>query len=141
MRKGKLLALIILILGFTFVSLSPVTGKADQGSAKTGGTTKKSTTKKGTKKGGAAGGQLALGRKVFDIHCATCHPDGINTIEPEKSLKMADLKKFGFNGVADVKVRVIEGKGIMPVFKDELKPNEIDAVSAFVWSQAQKGWK
>lgn len=96
--------------------------------------------KKSTAKKGAATGS-ALGAKIFQKECAACHDGGNNTIESEKTLKLEALKKFGFNGVPDIKTRVENGAGVMPVYKDILKPNEIDAVANYVWGKAQKGWK
>lgn len=81
------------------------------------------------------------GAKVFDIKCSVCHDGGNNTIEPEKTLKLAALKKYGFNSVEDIKKRVMEGKGIMPAFKEELSQEEINAVAAYVWQRAQNDWR
>ncbi|KAF0248664.1 MAG: cytochrome c mono- and diheme variants family [bacterium] len=92
------------------------------------------------KKGG--GGAAALGARIFQKECTACHDGGNNTIESEKTLKADAFKKFGFNSVADVKKRVENGAGVMPVYKDVLKPNEIDAVANYVWNKSQKkGWK
>ena len=82
-----------------------------------------------------------LGQKVFEVNCAACHDKGENSVEPTKTLKAAALKENGFNSVADVRKRVETGKGVMPVFSDRLKADEIDAVAAHVWEQSQKGWK
>lgn len=82
-----------------------------------------------------------LGAKVFESNCSPCHAGGENTIEATKTLKTAALKENGFNGVVDIKKRVQEGKGVMPVFKDQLKANEIDAVAGYVWEKAQSNWK
>ncbi len=82
-----------------------------------------------------------LGAKVFEANCSPCHANGANTVEATKTLKADALKENGFNGVADIKKRVEEGKGVMPVFKDQLKPAEIDAVANYVWEQSQKDWK
>ena len=82
-----------------------------------------------------------LGATVFERECTACHAGGNNTIENDKTLKLDALKKFGFNAPTDIHKRVEEGKGVMPVFKDSLKAEEIDAVANYVWTQAQKGWK
>ncbi len=116
MRIGKLLLIAVMVLGYTIGMLSPVTGQ----------------TKKSSGPNGAA---------IFEDKCSTCHEGGENTVEEDKTLKLDALKKNGFNGVDDIKKRVEEGKGVMPTFKEELKPAEIDAVANYVWSQAQKGWK
>ena len=35
----------------------------------------------------------ATGEALFKEHCAVCHPDGGNTINPEKTLHQKDLQK------------------------------------------------
>lgn len=82
-----------------------------------------------------------LGAKVFEANCSPCHAGGENTVEAAKTLKSDALKANGFNGVADIKKRVEEGKGVMPVFKDQLKPTEIDAVANYVWEKSKDNWK
>lgn len=117
MLRKKLLIVVIFIIAFSLLTFSSATGQ----------------TKK--KPAGDAGA------KLFEEHCATCHDGGLNTIEADKTLMLDALKKNGFNGVDDIKARVLEGKGIMPSFKDELKADEVTAVSTYVWAQAQKNWK
>ena len=138
MRKAKLVALCVLILSF---SLTMITPAMTQHSKKT--SRKKASTSKVQKKETPTDSDpvLELGAKVFDVNCSACHDGGGNTIEAEKTLLMDSLKANGFAGIDDVKKRIEEGAGIMPVFKDQLKPEEIDAVSAFVWQKAQKEWK
>jgi len=83
-----------------------------------------------------------LGKKVFEDNCVVCHANGNNTVEATKTLKADALKANGFSSVEDVKKRVVEGKGVMPTFKETLKPAEIDAVANYVWTQAQSNsWK
>jgi cytochrome c6 len=82
-----------------------------------------------------------LGAKVFEASCSPCHAGGDNTVEAAKTLKAAALKENGFTSAADVKKRVEQGKGVMPVFKDQLKPQEIDAVASYVWEKGQNNWK
>ena len=86
-------------------------------------------------------GSNELGQKVFQANCTACHDKGENTIEPTKTLKSSALKENGFNGIADIKKRVQEGKGVMPVFSDRLKVEEINAVAGYVWAESQKDWK
>ncbi len=66
---------------------------------------------------------------MFEANCSPCHEGGNNTVEATKTLKAAALKENGFSSVADVKTRVEEGKGVMPVFKGQLKAEEIEAVA------------
>jgi cytochrome c6 len=124
MRQKKLVAALVLIIALTLSVLPSVTGQ----------TAKKGGAKKG-------GGASAAGAKVFNEQCTTCHDGGGNSIEANKTLKLADLKANGFNSPADIQQRVKEGKGIMPAFEEQLKPAEINAVAAYVWAKAQKDWK
>ena len=83
-----------------------------------------------------------LGKQVFEDNCVVCHANGNNTVEATKTLKMDALKANGFAGADDIKKRVLEGKGVMPSFKETLKTSEVDAVASYVWSQAQtNSWK
>lgn len=121
MKKTKIFALVAVVFMLSLSLISPVMGQ------------KKSSAKKG---GGAS-----LGVKIFQKECTACHPGGTNTIESEKTLKADAFKKFGFNSVADVKKRIENGAGVMPIYKDTLKPAEIEAVANYVWTTSQKnGW-
>lgn len=122
MKKTKIFALAMVVFALCLTLISPVMGQ------------KKSTGKKG-------GSAASLGVKIFNRECTACHPGGTNTIESEKTLKADALKKFGFTSVADVKKRIENGAGVMPIYKDTLKPAEIDAVANYVWTKSQKnGW-
>jgi cytochrome c6 len=121
MRRAKLVALMTFVLTISLVAFSSAEGQ--------------------TKKGGGDKGGAALGKKVFDDQCTACHDGGGNSIEGDKTLKMADLKREGMDNVAAIKKRVEDGKGIMPEFKAQLKPAEIEAVANYVLAQAQKDWK
>ncbi|MEW6730106.1 MAG: c-type cytochrome [Acidobacteriota bacterium] len=127
MRQGKLITVCVFALAFSLAMLSSATGQTKKSSGKTGGA--------------KSGASSAAGAKVFEGNCTVCHEGGNNTVDPPKTLKLAALKQYGFNGPEDIKKRVNEGQGIMPPFKDTLKPAEIDAVAAYVWAQAQKDWK
>lgn len=115
MRYAKLIVLFVFVVSYSLSMLSSATGQ----------------TKGGNK----------LGAKVFADNCSPCHEGGNNSVESDKTLKLAALKANGFNGVPDIKKRVEEGKGVMPVFKDQLKAAEIEAVANYVWERAQKDWK
>jgi cytochrome c6 len=85
--------------------------------------------------------QLKKGNKVFQSQCVNCHKGGDNTIEPSKTLKLADLKKNGYVSSTHIKKIVKGGKGVMPSYKDSLEIEDIEAVSEFVWTKAQDDWK
>jgi cytochrome c6 len=159
MRKIKLGVVFTFALLFTLASLNPTIINADEPAKKPQAPTKSAATTKApakapaskgqapakggatASKGGASLAVLKAGKAVFEDNCVACHDGGNNTIEAPKTLKLDALKKFGFNGPEDIKKRVQDGAGVMPAFKEQLKPAQIDAVAAYVWSQAQKGWK
>jgi cytochrome c6 len=86
---------------------------------------------------------LAVGQKVFNANCAACHRGGKNTVNPQKTLSLADLKKNKIDNSAAIVAQVTNGKGAMPAFgkTGKLKPPEIESVAAYVLDQANKGWK
>lgn len=90
----------------------------------------------------AIAGDAAKGASIFKANCAQCHLGGKNLVQPNKSLKKADLEKYGFNSPDAVIAQVTNGKGAMPAFKSRLKPAQIEDVATYVLDQANdKGWK
>jgi cytochrome c6 len=86
---------------------------------------------------------LAVGAKVFNANCAACHRGGKNTVNAQKTLSLADLKKNKIDTSAAIVAQVTNGKNAMPAFgkTGKLKPPEIESVAAYVLDQANKGWK
>jgi cytochrome c6 len=86
---------------------------------------------------------LAVGKKVFTANCNACHSGGKNTVNAQKTLSLADLKKNKIDTSAAIVAQVTNGKGAMPAFgkTGKLKPPEIESVAAYVLDQANKGWK
>jgi cytochrome c6 len=84
---------------------------------------------------------LANGAKVFSANCASCHAGGKNLVNGAKTLKKADLEKYGMYDVEAIKTQVKKGKAAMPSFLGRLKDDQIDDVSAYVLAQADKDWK
>jgi cytochrome c6 len=83
----------------------------------------------------------AIGSKVFSANCAACHMNGGNVVMANKNLKQDSLKQYGMDSAEAIVAQVTNGKGVMPAFKTKLKPDEIQAVAAYVLAQAEKGWK
>nr|WP_231848435.1 c-type cytochrome [Gloeobacter violaceus] len=90
-----------------------------------------------------AAADLAQGEKVFKANCAMCHAGGRNTVNPAKTLKIEDLKKYKMDTAAAISAQLYNGKGAMPAFgkNGKLKQDQIDSVTAYVLDQANKGWK
>jgi cytochrome c6 len=86
---------------------------------------------------------LEAGKKIFSANCAACHRNGGNTVNPKKTLSLADLKANQKDTLAAVSAQVTNGKSPMPAFgkTGKLKPPEIESVAAYVLDQANKGWK
>ena len=91
-----------------------------------------------------ADGNVATGSQVFAANCNACHLGGKNIIMTNKTLNKADLAKYlkGFNEDAQAAIayQVTNGKNAMPAFKGRLSPQQIEDVSAYVLSKAEKGW-
>lgn len=81
------------------------------------------------------------GAKLFEIHCAGCHPQGGNIIRRGKTLKQAALQKNKVDTLEAIATLVNNGKNNMPAFKDRRSSAEINEVSAYVLEQAAQGWR
>lgn len=78
---------------------------------------------------------------LFEQNCAGCHLNGGNIIRRGKTLKLQVLERNGFHGPAEIVQIVTAGKGNMSAYGDRLSPAEIQAISSYVWEQAQVNWK
>ncbi len=87
-----------------------------------------------------AEGDVALGAKIFNANCTACHSGGMNVVVAPKNLKKETLQKYGMDSAEAIIAQVTNGKAVMPAFKSKLKPEEIEAVAAYVLAQADKGW-
>ncbi len=87
-----------------------------------------------------AAGDAAKGASVFQAKCQVCHKGGKNTVNPQKTLSKSDLEKYGKYSEAAIINQVTNGAGAMPAFGRLLKPQQIENVAAYVFSQSEKGW-
>jgi cytochrome c6 len=81
------------------------------------------------------------GAQIFEIHCAGCHPNGGNIIRRGKNLQLKTLQRNKIDLIEAVSNLVINGKGVMSAFGDQLAPEEIASVSEYVLERAASGWK
>lgn len=44
----------------------------------------------------------ATGEELFKLHCAACHPDGGNIVNPKETLGKADREKHGVKTAKDI---------------------------------------
>jgi cytochrome c6 len=89
----------------------------------------------------ALAADLTNGAKVFSANCAQCHAGGKNLVNAAKSLKQADLEKYGLYSAEAIITQVTKGKAAMPAFGKRLKANQIEDVAAYVLAQADKWGK
>jgi cytochrome c6 len=82
----------------------------------------------------------AGGKAVFTANCASCHAGGKNLVNAAKTLKKADLEKYGMYSAEAIVYQVTNGKGAMPAFGKKLKAEQIENVAAYVLEQADNGW-
>jgi cytochrome c6 len=87
-----------------------------------------------------AGASTPNGQQIFNANCSACHIGGNNVIIAAKTLKKEALERYDMNSLEAITTQVTHGKNAMPSFKNRLTPEEIAAVSGYVFSQAEKGW-
>ena len=81
------------------------------------------------------------GEKIFTTKCTLCHAaDGSGSSPTGKALKAKDLKSDEVQKASDEDLTTIitNGKGKMPAFGKKLKPEDIQALVAYVRSLAKK---
>jgi mono/diheme cytochrome c family protein len=71
--------------------------------------------------------QVKSGAETYARHCAPCH--GPRMVHPEGA---SDLRKFPRDQRERFVTSVSKGKNAMPPWSDLLKPDEIDALWAYV---------
>jgi cytochrome c6 len=81
------------------------------------------------------------GAQLFEANCAGCHPNGGNIIRRGKNLRKNTLKRHHLDSLEAIARKVKEGKNPMPAYGYRLSSEEIEAVSGYVFSQAERGWK
>lgn len=80
------------------------------------------------------------GAGIFAANCAACHAGGKNIVNATKTLSKEDLEKYGMNSLDAIVTQITNGKASMPSFKGRLKPEQIDAVAAYVLEKSEAGW-
>lgn len=89
----------------------------------------------------SAAADTDAGAKLFETHCAGCHPQGGNIIRRGKTLKQAALQRNKVDTLEAIATLVTNGKNNMPAFQERLSLGEINEVSAYVLEQAAQGWR
>ena len=84
--------------------------------------------------GMASGADLKRGEELFRRHCSFCHPDGRNTIRPEKNLKRDTLIKNGITSPEGIVERMRRPGPGMPAFsKERISPEDAESIAHYVW--------
>lgn len=88
----------------------------------------------------AIAADLQVGARLFQNNCTTCHLNGGNVVNGQKTLRQEALRRYGMDSVAAIQQQVTYGKNAMPAFGQRLSAEQIEAVSTYVFDRAQRGW-
>jgi cytochrome c6 len=83
--------------------------------------------------GVACAGEKLDGKKEFVEHCAVCHKDGGNIMNPSKTLKSADREANGIKDASDI-VKLIRkpGQGMTAFDKKTISDKEAKAIAEYI---------
>jgi len=82
----------------------------------------------------ALGADLERGEKLFGRHCSFCHPNGRNTIRPEKNLKRDTLIKNGITSPEDIIKKMRHpGPGMPPFSEKRISPEQAQDIAHYIW--------
>ena len=78
-------------------------------------------------------GEKLSGEKEFKEHCASCHPDGGNIVNPAMTLKKADREKHGVKTVAEI-IKLIRkpGPGMTAFDAKTISNKEAKAIAHYI---------
>ncbi|RNC66344.1 MAG: cytochrome C [Desulfuromonadales bacterium] len=78
-------------------------------------------------------GEKIDGAKEFQEHCASCHADGGNIVNPKKTLKKADMEANGVKSWKDiVKLMRNPGPGMNKFEKKDVSDKEAKAIAEYI---------
>ena len=73
------------------------------------------------------------GKKEFEEHCAVCHKDGGNTVNPAKTLSKKDLEANGVKSAKDIVGKMRKpGTGMTPFDKKTISDKEAKAIAEYI---------
>jgi len=72
---------------------------------------------------GCKGSGQASGAQLFALHCASCHPEGGNTINPAKTLRRDALRANNITTPGDIVERMRKPGPGMPRFSPAVIPD------------------
>jgi len=78
-------------------------------------------------------GQKIDGKKEFEKHCAVCHKDGGNTINPAKTLRKKDREASGVKNAKDIIAKMRKpGPGMTAFDKKTISDKEAKAIADYI---------
>ncbi len=78
-------------------------------------------------------GEKIDGAKDFKEHCAVCHPDGGNIVNPKKTLKKADRDANGVKTWKDIVAKMrTPGPGMTKFEKKDVSDKKAKAIAEYV---------
>lgn len=72
---------------------------------------------------GCTGSSRTSGEQLFALHCASCHPDGGNTINPSRTLRQPDLRANDISTPGDIVAKMRNPGPGMPRFSPAVIPD------------------
>ena len=78
-------------------------------------------------------GEKVDGKKEFEEHCAVCHKDGGNTVNPAKTLSKKDRVANGVKGAKDIVAKMRKpGPGMTQFDKKTISDKEAKAIADYI---------
>jgi cytochrome c6 len=75
----------------------------------------------------------ATGEDLFKLHCAACHPDGGNIINPKETLSKADREKHGVKNAKDIVGKMRKpGPGMTTFDTKALPDKDAQAIAGYI---------
>ena len=84
---------------------------------------------------------LTEGKRLFLKHCAVCHPNGQNVVNPEKTLTKKDLHKNGLSTINSlVQYLINPGQGMPKLVheNEEITKDQAKGVAAYIVNELNK---
>jgi len=79
------------------------------------------------------------GEALFKEHCAACHPDGGNIINPKKTLKKSDLRANNIKSKNDI-VAIMRkpGPGMLKFDEKTISGHDAEEIAEFILKKFEK---
>jgi cytochrome c6 len=82
---------------------------------------------------GVAEDKATSGEELFKKHCAVCHPDGSNIVNPKKTLHKKDREVNNIKNPEDiVKTMRNPGPGMTPFNKSTIPDNDAKKIAEYI---------